>query len=70
MRRQRQEWRYHIDLWDEGGRLEPMAEAVHIDIANAAFEAAVAIRPGRRLILIHGARIIRQVGGEGWEPSP
>lgn len=69
MRLQRREWRYHIDLCDEKGRLEALAEATHIAIANAAFEAAVAVRPGRRVIMSHGARIIRQVGGEGWGPT-
>lgn len=64
---------FTVDMWDLAGdrHLETLATASNLLIAIAAFDAAIIERPGRRLTLRHGIRVIRQVPGirQPWDPS-
>ncbi|WP_439572655.1 hypothetical protein [Phreatobacter sp.] len=60
-----------VEVWEGGRVAEVMAAAGNIIVAQAAFEAAVGQRPGRRLTLRHGARVIRSAGEDAASrPAP
>lgn len=59
---------FKVEQWAEDKVTETVAIAIEITIAIAAFDAAVKARPGRRLTLSHGARLIRSSPGE--PPGP
>jgi hypothetical protein len=48
------------------GKREVLASAINVTVARAAYEAALATRPGRLVALMHGALILREeVAKEG-----
>lgn len=52
-----------VDLWtdDAGSSIERvLARCFHVEIARAAYEAALVKYPGRNITLRHGARVIEQ----------
>lgn len=51
---------FTVEQWDDAGRkcIEIMAWAGNLLVARAAFDMALTQRPGRYVILCHGARII------------
>ena len=55
---------FRIELWNEGWtkRLETLAKAGDFPTAKAAFDAAVARRPGQAILLCDRARIIKRAG--------
>lgn len=59
---------HRIDVWQEpgkgGGILETLAIISDHKMAKAAYERAVADRPGARITMRHGARIIEQTHRE------
>jgi hypothetical protein len=57
-------------VMDDGADTEVLARIASLDIASAAYIAAVAKYPNRNVYLRHGARIIRQNLGEPAPPPP
>lgn len=53
--------RYELSVFDESGNLlEVLGRLADLDVALAAFDAAVAKHPGKRIFLRDRARVIRR----------
>ena len=66
MERERLEFRVVLQ---DGADAEVLARLAHLDIATAAFKAAVVRHPGRNLELRHGSRLVARHDGEP-KPEP
>jgi hypothetical protein len=50
---------FAVEVWDGERLSETIAVAQNLIVARAAYEAAIGERPGRTVMLRHGARVVR-----------